>query len=81
MKQRISELEDRIGVTDQNPPLIFIGVKDCSKNSKDSEGIPTMAIVPGKIGGPCGFTLIRNEGEAPADFLERCASKHTEFYV
>jgi hypothetical protein len=80
LKSRIERLESLIGVSDDgDPPMIIISVMDCSKDSKDSEGIPTIAIIPGRIGSH-GFDLTRGKTEAPADFLKRSEKKYSEFY-
>ena len=79
LENRIKRLESRVGGKEEIPPLIVINVTDCSKESRD-RGIPKFGIIPGKIGEFYGNTLIRAEGEAGADFLDRAELKHKEFY-
>ena len=79
LENRIKRLENRIGVADGIPPLIRIDVVDSQKGSTDP-GIAQLAVVPGKIGGPYGFTLFRGEGETGADFLDRAELRHKDFY-
>jgi hypothetical protein len=79
LKGRIERLESLVGVDAQIPPLIVISTLDCRKDSQDA-GDPTFAVIPGKIGGPPGFTLNRAEDETENDFLKRGEAKHQEFY-
>lgn len=80
MEKRLERLEDLIGVGDEIPPLIRIDAMDCSRGSTDP-GTPTIGVIPGKIGGPCGVTLFREKNEDPDSFLERCEAKHAKFYA
>lgn len=80
LENRVSRLENRIGVGDNEPPLIVINATDCQKGSMD-KGIPTIGVIPGKLGGSKGFTLTREKDEDPDIFLEKCEKKHAEFYV
>lgn len=79
MRTRIERLENRIGVGNAIPPLVRIDIKNCSKNSVD-KGRPAIAVIPGKLNGPCGKTLFRNQDEAETDFLERCEAEYNKFY-
>lgn len=79
LETRISQLEDRIGVANAIPPLIRIDVADNRQGSTDP-GTPQLAVVPGKIGGQSGVTLLRGHDEPPTDFLKRCKEKYTDFY-
>lgn len=80
MRTRIEKLEGRVGVTNAIPPLIQIDVMNCEKGSTDP-GVPEIGIIPGKLNGQSGLTLLRGECESPTDFLKRCEAMHSEFYV
>jgi len=79
LERRISELEDRIGVTDQAHPLIILMAKNCEKGSID-EGTPFYGIIPAPAIGTPGASLTRGETEDPDIFLKRCESKYAEIY-
>ena len=80
LENRIERLENRVGGKEEILPLIVIYVTDCSKESRD-RGIPKFGIIPGRLRGPQGTTLIRNANEAPDDFLKRCDTKYAESYT
>lgn len=80
LEQRISKLENRIGIGDEIPPIIVITIANQSKGSQD-KGTPTIIVVPGQIGGPRGITMFRDKDENPSLFLKRCEKKHAEFYA
>lgn len=80
MNERITRLEDRIGIKDEIPPMILIKIADQRRGSTDT-GTAQMGIVPGKICGPQGAFLIRDESESSDAFLERCSTQYDKIYA
>jgi hypothetical protein len=80
IENRVSQLEDKMNITNEVPPWIRIDAMDCSRDSVDP-GTPCLAVIPGKVGKFKGTTLSRDKDEAPADFLERAERKHAEFFA
>ena len=79
LENRVQHLEDLVGIEKQKVPIIYIYSKDCSRDSHDP-GQVKFGVIPGKVGGPPGVTLTRDQDEPETAFIERCEVEYQKVY-